>query len=199
MSKELLKNIKFKSVTNSFFKSNLSKILDIILFGSSVRNKESPNDIDLLIIYKDKKNLDLSYELKKALRKNGFEVEISNITYEELISGTFSPTEGIISDGYSLIFNKFISEGLGYINFHLFRYELKELNKSTRMRFYYSLYGRTKTQKGIISELNAYKFSETILLCPSINSEKMKSFLDSWKIKYLEFPILIPLRIKSIL
>jgi predicted nucleotidyltransferase len=197
MSKELLKNIKFKSVAKSFFKKY--DLLDIILFGSAVRNKENPNDIDILIIFKNKKNLDQSYELKKAFRSGGFEVEITSIDYPHLISGTFLPSEGILSEGYSLIYDKFISEGLDYMSFHLFRYELKPLNKSDRMRFYYSLYGRTKDQKGMLAELRSIKFSETILFCPSENSERMKSFLDFWKIKYLEFPILIPLRIKSIL
>ena len=197
MSKELLKNTKFKSVVKSFFKNH--DLIDIILFGSAIRNKDNPNDIDVLILFKDKIDSDISYELKKEFRSAGFEVEISSINYEKLISGNFLPSEGIISDGYSFIYNKFISEGLGYMHFHLFRYELQALNKSERMRFYYSLYGRTKDKKGMISELKAIKFSETILLCPSENSDRMKVFLDSWRIKYLEFPILIPLRIKSII
>ena len=85
------------------------------------------------------------------------------------------------------------------MNLILFKYDLINLNKSERMRFYYSLYGRTKEQKGIIQELNSIKFSDSIILCPANNSEEMSEYLNSWKIKHLKFPILIPSRLKNIL
>ena len=190
MSKELLKNTKFKSKAKSFFKKNSEEILDIIIFGSSVRNKEKPNDIDIAVIYKNKSNIETSYELKKEFRKEGFEVQILDLTYFKLIEGSYIASEGIISDGYSLVYDKFLSEGLGYINFYLFRYDLKGLTKSQRMRFYYSLYGRNKEQEGILKELKSIKFSDSILLSPIETSERMKVYLDSWNIKYIQFPIL---------
>lgn len=199
MSKELLKNTRFKSEIKLFFKKNKKEIIDIILFGSSIRKKTKPRDIDLLVLYKDKKNIDVSYELKKRLKEKGYDVDITDKTYEELFKGTFKAVEGILSEGYSLIFDKFLSEGFGYMNLILFRYELKGLNKSERMRFYYSLYGRNKDQKGVLKELNAIKFSDTILLCGIENSEKMKEYLRNWNIKFKEFPILIPNRLRRVL
>jgi len=199
MSKELLKNIRFKSEIKDFFEKNKEDILDIILFGSSVRGKEKPKDIDILMLYKDKKDIDISYELKKRLKTKGYNAEITDKTYKELFEETFKARESILSEGYSLVYDKFLSEGLGYMNLILFKYELKGFNKSDRMRFYYSLYGRTKEQKGILKELNAVKFSETILLCPAEIADKIKEYLENWKIKFIEFPILIPSRLKSIL
>ena len=198
MSKKLLKDIKFKSEIKSFFKENKKEIIDIILFGSSIRRKEKPKDIDLLILYNDKKDIDLSYELEKKLKRKGYDVEIVDKTYGELFEGTFKAMEGILSEGYSLIFNKFLSEGFGYMNLILFKYDLKGLNKSQRMRFYYSLYGRNKNQ-GVLNELSAIKFSETVLLCEIENSEIMKEYLKNWDIKFKEFPILIPNRLRGIL
>jgi predicted nucleotidyltransferase len=199
MPEQLLKNTKFKSEIKNFFKKKQEIILDIILFGSSVKGKEKPTDIDLLILYKDKKDIDASYELKKTIKKIGYEIEITDKTYKELLQETFIARESILSEGYSLIYEKFLSQGLGYMNLFLFRYELKEFSKSDRMRFYYSLYGRGKNQKGVIDELSLIKFSETILFCPAENAEKTKEYLDNWKIKFTEFPILIPIRLKSIL
>src|SRR3989344_1739284 len=69
MSKILLKNIKFLYEINEFYNKNKDKIIDIILFGSAIKGKENPRDIDLLILFKEKKDLDLSYELKKRLKK----------------------------------------------------------------------------------------------------------------------------------
>jgi predicted nucleotidyltransferase len=196
MSKELLKNTKFKSEIKNFFGKNKNLILDVIIFGSSVKGKEKPKDIDLLVIYKDKKDIDLSYELKKRLKNIGFEVEITDKTYHELFESSFNAREAMISEGYSVIQEKFLGEGLGYVNFILFKYELRGFSKSKRMLFYYALYGREKNPNGILKELNAIKFSETVLFCPIENSEKMKEFFNTWQIKYNEFPILIPKRIK---
>ena len=97
-----------------------------------------------------------------------------------------------------MVYNKFLFEGLGYLSFNLFKYELKQFNKSERMRFYYSLYGRNN-EKGMLKMLDSIKFSDSIILCPVENVERMKEYFDTWKLKYVEFPILIPERIKNIL
>ncbi|MBT3262584.1 nucleotidyltransferase domain-containing protein [Candidatus Woesearchaeota archaeon] len=199
MSKELSKNTTFKSEIKKFLKENSNEILDVILFGSAMKGKENPKDIDLLILYSVKKNIDKSYEFKKILKSKGFLVETIDKTYKELIEGSFKAVEGILAEGFSFKNNNLLSQNLGYMNLILFKYDLINLNKSERMRFYYSLYGRTKEQKGIIQELNSIKFSDSIILCPANNSEEMSEYLNSWKIKHLKFPILIPSRLKNIL
>ena len=70
------------------------------------------------------------------------------------------------------------------------------MDKSKRMQFYYSLYGRTQ-KKGILKKYNCYKFSDTIILSPIGSSEMIKEFLQKWDIPFLEFPILIPLKIEQ--
>lgn len=196
MLKKLLKTTAFKSEVRKFFRKYEEDIIDIVLFGSTVRGKEKPGDIDILVIYKKRKNLELTYQLKRRLRRFHKDIRITSKTYKELFSPVFKAREAILSEGYSLIYNTFIAKGLGYNQFTLFRYNLKGLNKSERMRFYYSLYGREKKDKGMLDELNAVKFSDTILLCPVEHTEKMKEYLDNWKMEYIEFPIIIPSRTK---
>ena len=197
MLKELLKNTKLKSDIKKFFNKNRQIILDIIIFGSFVKGKEKPNDLDILILYKDKKDFDKGHELKKVLEGKGYNVDITNKNYSELFNESFKAKEGILSEGFSVINDKSLSEGFGYISFILFKYELKGFSASNRIRFYYSLYGRKKDEDGILKELDALKFSDTILLCPVKNAEKMKDYFSSWKIKYIEFPIMIPIRLKE--
>jgi len=199
MSIKLSENTELKSEIKGFFRKNSWEILDIILFGSTVRQKEKPNDIDLLVLYKDKKNLDISYKLKVLLESKNLAVEITDMTYKDIFGGSFKARESILSEGYSLVYDKILSEGFGYMNLTLFKYDLGKLNKSERMRFYYSLYGRTKEQKGVLNELGATKFSDTVLLCPIENSEKMKEYLQRWNILSTNFPVLLPSRIKHIL
>ncbi len=190
-------NIKLKSEIRKFFIKNKDILLDIILFGSFIKGKEKPSDIDILILYKDKKNIEKSHELRKILEKKGYNADITNKTYLEIFEESFKVHGDILSEGYSVINNKFLSESLGYISFILFKYELKGFTKSNRMRFYYSLSGRNKKDTGILKDLNALKFSDTVLLCPIENAEKMKEYFDYWKIKYIEFPIMIPSRLKQ--
>ena len=192
---ELLKNTKLVSSVKKFYKENHDKILDILLFGSAVKGKENPADIDILVIYKlGKEDLETSYLLSNILKKLGFAVSITSKTYCSLFKPLFIAREAYLSEAYSLVMGKFISKGLGYDSITLFRYALKGMSKSDRMRFYYSLYGRKK-EGGILKRFNAHKFAETVLSVPVENSENLREFFDSWKIDYLEIPTLIPSRI----
>ena len=86
---------------------------------------------------------------------------------------------------------KSVAECFGYNNFVLFKYSLKNMNKSKRMQFYYSLNGRGK-EKGILKKNKCSKFADKIILSPIENSETMKNFLEKWEIKFIQFPVIIP-------
>lgn len=195
MLKNLLKNIKFQSIINNFFNKNKDKVIDILLFGSIVREKEKPKDVDILIIYKTKPDIELEYNLRKNLEKIYIKAEITSVSYKDLFKPTFLIREAFLSEAYSLINKKFISKALGYSNFILFKYNINKFNKSQRMRFYYSLYGRKKEDKGILQRTNSYKFSDRIIITPIDKSEAMREYLDNWNISYLDTPILLPTRI----
>lgn len=194
MFQELLKSKKFKSIIIDFYKENKQEILDIVLFGSATRGKESPNDIDLLILFRNKEDLELAYQLKKCLAGFMVEFNITTKTYHSLMMPGFLAKESFISEGFSIIRDQQIAEGLGYQNFMLFKYHLKGFSQSQRMRFQYSLHGRNK-REGMIKELSMVKFSDQILLSPLENSERAKEYLESWKIEFEEIPILIPSRL----
>ncbi|MBU1111859.1 MAG: nucleotidyltransferase domain-containing protein [archaeon] len=193
MSKNYWKDT-LTSKTEEFYKKNKSEIVDIILFGSVMKGKEKPNDVDLLIIFKEKKNLDLAHKLKSILRiKTDIPIEITIKTYSELFKKTFHIRESILTEGYSILNKINLSEGFGYKSMIMFQYQLKGKTNSERMRFYYSLYGRNS--KGMLERLQAVKFTDTVIMCPVDNQEKMHAFLDSWEIEFKEIPLLIPLRL----
>ena len=193
MLKELLKNTKLMSKIHSIIKKYEDEILDIAVFGSYVRGKEKPRDLDVLIIYKTKVNPELNYKIKKEFKIFGFEIDLVSKTYSGLFDSSFIARESYLSEGYSLLNKKFIADGFGYKPMILFRYDIKSFNKSQRMRFYYSLYGRNT--EGMLKKLRLYKFSERIIISPVEESERVKDYLNSWKIQYIEIPILIPIRI----
>jgi len=193
MLKELLRNTKFLSKIQSILKENEEEILDIVIFGSFVKGKEKPKDLDLLVVYKAKINSEFSYKIKKQLETLGFAIDLVSKSYSDLFKTDFLARESYLSEGYSLVQKKFIAEGLGYKPMVIFRYDIKNFNKSQRMRFYYSLYGRNS--EGMIKRLKLHKFSERIIISLIEESENVKEYLNSWGIKYVEVPVLMPVRI----
>ncbi|MBU0457588.1 MAG: nucleotidyltransferase domain-containing protein [Nanoarchaeota archaeon] len=193
MLKKYLKKT-LESESKKFYLKNKDEVLDIIVFGSFVKGKEKPNDIDILLIFKDKIDLNLSHELKKSLeQKIEMKIEITSKTYFKLFDTALKIKESFLVEGYSLVNNKRIAEGLGFTNKILFHYSLKSKNKSERMQFYYGLHGRNT--EGIINKLNAVKYTDTIILCPVENQEEMEEFFKNWKIEFKETPLLIPSRL----
>src|SRR3989344_3115304 len=196
MFQKLLKNKIFISKIKNFYKENKKEVLDIILFGSTVRGKEKPNDIDLVILFRNKEDLDVSYKLKKNLDILSLNINIIIKTYDSLFAENFIARESFLSEGYSLLKKRFVAELLGYSSFILFKYELTGFNQSQRMRFQYSLYGRNKSL-GMLKELSLIKFSDSILLSPVENSERTKDYLNQWNIKFTDIPILLPSRLRT--
>ncbi len=191
MLKSLLKNKEFSKIIKEFLKK--LEILDIILFGSAVREKDEPQDLDILVLYsnQDSKNTETSYELRKRLEKLFKNIQVISKTYAQLFKPEFQARISLLSEGYSLRNGNFISRGLGYKNIILFKYSLGDLSKSKRMIFYYTLYGRNK-EKGLLEKNNAVKFSDSIILAQTENSETIKEFFEKSKIEYRQTPILIP-------
>jgi predicted nucleotidyltransferase len=192
----LIKQLKkiLESKSKIFYKKNKKEILDILLFGSVIKGKKNPNDIDILIIFKEKKNLDLTYQLRKIIEKEiNLKVEVTGKSYLDLFNKTFVAREAVLSEGYSLVNGCPFSEGLGFKAKVMFNYILKGKTKSERMRFYYSLYGRNS--EGILKKLKAVKYTDTIIICPIESQEEMKEFFNNWKIEFKETPLLIPERL----
>ena len=79
MLSTLLNDTNFNKQIKKFYKEHKNKLLDIILFGSSLRGKENPADIDILLLFKEKEDLEIAYQLKKEITK--YPIEIITKTY----------------------------------------------------------------------------------------------------------------------
>ena len=181
LRKELSEQLK------AFYRKHKESILDLVIFGSSIKGKAKPNDIDLLVIYKEKEDL----ELNQQLRKLSPELQVTSKEYNDLFSPKFLAREAYLT-GYSVI-NGPISESLGYSSRMMFRYDLKKLNKTKRMRFYHALYGRNS--KGVLEETGSVKFTQTIIIAEMRSSEQLKEFFEQWGIPVVMVPVMIPSRI----
>ena len=94
---KLLRNTKFLSKVDKFFKDNEKEIIDIILFGSVIKGKDKPRDVDILILFSKKKDIDLAYDFRKNLERLGLKVSITSKTYKELFEPSFMARDAITS------------------------------------------------------------------------------------------------------
>ena len=171
------------------------EILDIIIFGSVMKGKDKPKDIDLLIVFKEKINKELELKIRRELGTN---YEINSITQKELLSSNFTAKEGLYLEGYSFSKKNTMAESLGFFSIAHLKYELKNLKGTNRVKFYYALMGRDN-QDGFLTKINADRFSDNVIICDYSEIEKLKEFFDSWNINYEVYPMLMPKRLKHIL
>ena len=176
------------------FKKN-TKIEDIILFGSLIKGKENPNDIDILIVFKEEIDKDLEYELKNTLKNVFLKISIVSKTKKSIYENSFFAKDAIFFEGFSLLENEYLAKKQGYTPWGLFKYETRHLDNAKKTTFYYALNGRKK-QKGLMMEYGLIKLSNNALLAPLDKMCLTEGFFEKWS-NYRLFPILIPTRLSK--
>ncbi len=174
-----------------------SEIEDILIFGSTVRGKENPNDTDIMIIFKTTVDKNTEYKIKKELEKQYKNISIISKTKKTVLEPTFDARESILSEAISLVTGKNLANKYGFSSLGLFKYNIKGWSNVQKTKFYYALNGRTSKDKGIVQDLNCIKLADNIILAPLDKIEPLREFLDFWKINYTYTPILIPERMNS--
>ncbi|BFI73855.1 nucleotidyltransferase [Nanoarchaeota archaeon] len=161
------------------------KIEDIIIFGSVMRGKENPNDIDIIIIFKE-----FNDKLYLELGKN---YHIIPLTIDSLYNINTILIEAL-AEGFSVKYSKPLREILGFRSYKEFVFkEMKFKEKSKKILFYYFLNGRKdRNKKGIIEELNAKIINKNpyIIRVPIDKSEIFKKKIEIFsKLNNIEFEI----------
>ena len=110
-------------------KRNLKRILkkykalaDIIVFGSYVKGRKNPKDIDFALMVKEK-DLDLARQIKQELP--GMNVHLEFIRTGELYSNPLFIS--LLNEGYSIREGAFLRDILGISPKRLYKYDLKHL------------------------------------------------------------------------
>lgn len=163
------------------------KIVDIVLFGSSVKNKLSPNDIDIAILLKNTKEAELLNLMKEFGRCYEKEVHLNLIISETIISNPLYKT--ILKEGISALNNKPLHEKLGFDSGAIFSFTLTSLEKSKKVLFYYALHGKKK-QRGVLNQLNGRMLSNTVIFVPVKYVDEFQSFLEQWKLDFHRMDVL---------
>ena len=171
------------------------EVFDVVLYGSTVLGKPSPNDIDVVILTGEKlhpaKARPLVLELKAEVGRilPGKELDVRAMAIEDLFDPNNLASLGIIIEGFSLTRGKPLAELMNGEAYTLFRFTLRGMERKDRVRFQYALRGRDG-KGGVLGELGALQLGAWVVLVPLRNTYRFKEFLDLWGVGYEAFTLL---------
>ena len=167
---------KYKRDLKEYLKDR--EIVDIVLFGSAIKGKALPNDIDIALITNK----------ERIKEKQGFHISI--IKPEEFFKNPPTIASTILREGYSLKHNRFLAEGLRFQNRVLFSYELKDMTPSLKVKIVNVLRGINKN-KGIVEENKGEWLANQVFVVPIENSDIIEKFFLNFKVKFRRSYILM--------
>ncbi len=165
------------SIKNKLKKHLKNKeILDIIVFGSLAKGKANPKDIDIAVISKNSTQINIP----------NFHVSIIN---PEDFLKPVSLINTLFREGYSLKYDKPFAELHKFLSKVLFKYDLLNLNPSTKVKIVNILRGNK--EKGLV-ETNAGEWiAHQVFIVPVGNENIFEKFFLNQNVKYKKFFILM--------
>ncbi len=161
------------------------KIFDIIVYGSFVKGKSKPNDIDIVVIFLEgslKERLDIIQQIKLKIKLE-FPIDIKQILLTDLFSSDFFARSGILLEGVSLFSGKKLCEQLGFKASTLFWYALEGLTHTEKVTFNYAIAGRG-TSSGILKEFDGIRLVNGAVKIPIEKSLEFEEVFKLHKITY---------------
>ncbi len=153
-------------------------ILDIIIFGSFIKGKSLPGDIDIAVICKEKKSLDIA----------GFHVSVLGV--EDFFVKVPSVVHTLFREGYSLKYKRAFSENYKFVGKALFKYELSGLKPSVKVKVVNVLRGKGGTE-GLVKEGEGEWLANQIFTVPIGAEHIFEKFFLNFKVKFNKSYILI--------
>jgi len=166
-------------------------LVDIFLFGSALKSKEKPNDVDLIALFRDK-DYEKIEEILYKIKKIGESLSV-NLHAEPIIADNLHKEPvyiSILHEGFSIKNMQFLNDMLSFKSFLLITYSLKDKKPSDKVRFSYALYGR-KEGEGVLKSLDGKDVGKGSILVPISKQEIIKEFFKQWDVKYNEQRILM--------
>jgi hypothetical protein len=153
-------------------------ILDIIVFGSAIKGKAMPDDMDIAVISDKKIRMEIE----------GF--HISFLNPKDFCSNPPSIVHTLFREGYSLKAGKPFSEIFKFLNKVLFKYELSNLNSSMKVKIVNILRGKSSA-KGMVEENNGEWLANQVFFVPVENENLFEKFFLNFQIKFRKFYVLM--------
>lgn len=161
------------------------RIWDILLFGSAVRGKMKPVDIDAAIIFSCPTKLEEKLSTSQKVReKLGEEWQVIGMDLNDLTDENFLARTGIIAEGYSVKRDEQFGKLLGFIPTAIFTYSLENLSNNDRTRLKYALSGRKKGE-GLLPKWGGKFLGKGCILVPIEFMDELKELFESFNVRFL--------------
>ena len=160
--------------------SEYKTLEDIVLFGSFVKGKLEPKDIDIALLMKSQADI--------SKIKDGIKSALMNADIE-IVDSIYSPLWAVLMrEGFSVRKNKFLFEIYRLEPVVLYKYSLKKLNPVQKVQF-------TRGIKRILKDTKGKILSRAVVLVPLNKKIEFDEFLLTWNLfyetqSYELFPIL---------
>ncbi|MBR9692149.1 nucleotidyltransferase domain-containing protein [Candidatus Woesearchaeota archaeon] len=156
-------------------------IEDFYIFGSFVKGKFKPSDIDVALITQEKDFKLLSSVLKEVKEYHNLHIEM--FLFKEIF--TEPVWKSLLSEGFSIKKNKYLRDLMDIKSGVLYKYSLKKMNRSEKTMFNRAFTEELKTTKG-----NSVSAGSVII--PIEKEKEFDDFLGCWeKIEKKKWRILI--------
>lgn len=194
MQENLLKSLisNFKKNRN-ILKQNKAEIFDIVVYGSVVKGKVKPNDIDIMAIFLSgslKDRLEIIQQIKLQLEKSyDLPLDLKSMLISDFFKPEFLARQAIILEGISIIDGKQVGNKFGFKAYKIFTYNLSNLNNTKKTQYIYALNGRY--DKGVLQRLEGKSLGKGVIIVPIKNSLEFEEFLESWNTNFKAENILI--------
>ena len=177
----MLKNSKDYSKLMNKLKRFLSEdIEDIIIFGSVVKGKGMPKDIDICLVFKDKINLK---KVELINSKLGGNFHVSSLIMKNFLNKKHPLAQSLLFEGISISRGKRLGDLYSLVPYTIYSYTLSNLRKSYRVRFVYLLKGRGE-EKGIIEKFKGKFLAPGCFIVPVGKDYEMLEIMNRWNIKF---------------
>mgnify|MGYP001573734280 CR=1 FL=1 len=172
-SENLLKiKRKLKSLLNN------KEIIDIVLFGSAIKGKAMPRDIDIAIISKENINVKIENFHISTLKPIDFFLDVPSLV------------NTLLREGYSIKKDAPFAELFRFKPKVMFVYSLKGLSASEKVKAVNFLRGKNKS-KGIVEENNGEWLANQVFIMPVEPEHILSQFLINSKIKFKKSYVLM--------
>ncbi len=176
-----------------WFVSENPEVWDVLLYGSSVKGKERPNDVDIAVIIEEGDPFKMAFQFKTALEEAGFsaeELDVKGFLLKDLFDENNLVGFALLVEGYSLLSDKFLHERLNANAYFLFRFSYSSLPQSKKMRFLYAYRGRNGSG-GVLQQTDSQEIAPGVVLVPVGTVYRFRKFLSLWGLSYEYAPLII--------
>ncbi|MBU0627700.1 MAG: nucleotidyltransferase domain-containing protein [Nanoarchaeota archaeon] len=184
MLKKLKEYSKLKKVIDNLFSD---EIVDVIIFGSAVKDKISPNDIDIAVIFRT----DIKREILSNFQKElGERYHISSLLIDQFFNKPHSLAKTLLLEGISLVTGKRLSDNFDLTSSVLYTYDISKEKPSKKVRWVYLLKGRGENE-GIVHKFKGTYISNSSFIMPIEKDEEMIELFKQWDIKFYRKKLLL--------